>query len=310
MNRNPVLQARPSNVAVEDARPDDDLEMHVQSHATTRPGKPGSTPPVILDRDTPCRSCGYNLRGLTDDGSCPECANPIRASPVPDLLADADPQWLHDLFVGVLLLTVYPVARPFISTLVAAGAENRWMESFTLAMLVAGAWLLSEPEPGCARRPSASRTNAIVKGAALMAGLVGLVRIASGTVSGWPANASAATYQAMVFLVYLGALHRARHLAERAPDRALVRWTRRAMLILPVFWILSLTRFLLPDAAVFRCAPAPPGNSAWRAVVFPIAIVGAMGTQWSAFLGLFLGGWLSDVLDRAVRSARTQPNRR
>jgi hypothetical protein len=33
-----------------------------------------------IDRDTWCRSCGYNLRGLSRRGKCPECAHPVAKS--------------------------------------------------------------------------------------------------------------------------------------------------------------------------------------------------------------------------------------
>ncbi|MBN2563280.1 MAG: hypothetical protein JXQ75_20360, partial [Phycisphaerae bacterium] len=33
-----------------------------------------------IDRDVPCKGCGYNLRGLSPAGNCPECNEPIDAS--------------------------------------------------------------------------------------------------------------------------------------------------------------------------------------------------------------------------------------
>ena len=30
-----------------------------------------------IDQDLPCLKCGYNLRGLRDDGECPDCGNDV-----------------------------------------------------------------------------------------------------------------------------------------------------------------------------------------------------------------------------------------
>src|ERR1700733_1253483 len=55
---------------------------------------PAPPPPEWVMKDLPCRSCGYNLRTLSIDGICPECATPVRVSMRGDLLREADPIWL------------------------------------------------------------------------------------------------------------------------------------------------------------------------------------------------------------------------
>ena len=59
---------------------------------------------IPLDRDSPCRRCAYNLRGLQPGGVCPECALPIRVSIASDLLSHQDPDWLRGITRGVWLL--------------------------------------------------------------------------------------------------------------------------------------------------------------------------------------------------------------
>jgi len=47
-----------------------------------------------IDADLLCVGCGYNLRGLLPQDSCPECATPLSRSMAGDLLRYAPPDWL------------------------------------------------------------------------------------------------------------------------------------------------------------------------------------------------------------------------
>jgi hypothetical protein len=53
-----------------------------------------------VDRDVACRKCGYNLRGLTTDGRCPECGTAVGFSLQGDLLRFCDPRWVETLRRG------------------------------------------------------------------------------------------------------------------------------------------------------------------------------------------------------------------
>lgn len=62
---------------------------------------------VIAD-DLPCTGCGYNLRGLSQDGRCPECALPVADTLAAERLRQArtgppDPRWARQIREGAWL---------------------------------------------------------------------------------------------------------------------------------------------------------------------------------------------------------------
>ena len=71
----------------------------------------------VLIRDTPCRRCAYNLRGLSRDDRCPECGGAVELSTRGNLLIYSHPGWLHRLarsVVGILLAAILnPIAASF-----------------------------------------------------------------------------------------------------------------------------------------------------------------------------------------------------
>lgn len=56
-----------------------------------------------VDGDILCVSCAYNLRGLAEDGKCPECSTTILRSIQKDALHFSCPQWLVRVHFGVSL---------------------------------------------------------------------------------------------------------------------------------------------------------------------------------------------------------------
>jgi hypothetical protein len=57
-----------------------------------------------------CTTCGYDLRGATPEGRCPECGAPVGRSRDGHLLGRASPNWLRSLRWGVWLGVVATLA--------------------------------------------------------------------------------------------------------------------------------------------------------------------------------------------------------
>jgi len=67
---------------------------------------PGS-PSAALATDVPCIQCGYNLRGLTSGGQCPECGKTIDESLRGELLRFANADWLRTIQRGISIAIIW-----------------------------------------------------------------------------------------------------------------------------------------------------------------------------------------------------------
>jgi hypothetical protein len=90
---------------------------------------PGTT---ALQEDLPCIHCRYNLRGLSEDGICPECGNPVAPSVekyrrTADPLDQVDPRWVARMGGAFFLLAlsgIWAAAAPSVDHL----ARNLYSE--------------------------------------------------------------------------------------------------------------------------------------------------------------------------------------
>lgn len=57
-----------------------------------------------IAQDVACRKCGYNLRGLSMEGRCPECGTAVGYSLQGDLLRFMNPDWVDLLRRGVSMI--------------------------------------------------------------------------------------------------------------------------------------------------------------------------------------------------------------
>jgi hypothetical protein len=99
--------------------------------------------------DLPCHQCGYDVRGLSIDGSCPECNFPVRHSVRGNVLIYSDPRWLRRVARGAKWMGGAGVIG-FI-------AGVTWVGTFsglaaivflaTVATFLAGAWMTTTADP-------------------------------------------------------------------------------------------------------------------------------------------------------------------
>lgn len=67
------------------------------------PPTPAPPPLVVID-SRPCLACGYDLKGLSAEGVCPECGAAVARSLKGNLLEFADPEYLRTLNHGTVLI--------------------------------------------------------------------------------------------------------------------------------------------------------------------------------------------------------------
>lgn len=161
---------------------------------------------VRLVDDRPCLRCGYNLRGLMDTGTCPECGSPVRESLRGNLLRYAAPEYVGLLERGarlvwwsiavVLLMIIFGI----VAGVIAAGAGGpvgpAWGGTtigslFPLVMLASSAlgllgwWLLSTRDPAD-QRDSAANSRQVLRATLVISATCALLNFALGATTGGP----------------------------------------------------------------------------------------------------------------------------
>ncbi|XAM00737.1 hypothetical protein OT109_04960 [Phycisphaeraceae bacterium D3-23] len=114
--------------------------------------------------DLACRSCGYNLRGIAGDGTCPECGQGVEDALQDDRPEHSNPAWLGrtalggNLFgiaallaVAIVLLLIFTAIIADITRhgqLIALLVVVLWALTFaTVALTLTAVWLITSKDP-------------------------------------------------------------------------------------------------------------------------------------------------------------------
>ena len=183
----------------------------------------------------PCRHCGYELRGLSPTGMCPECGTPIERSLRRNFLQFSDPPWVKRLATGASVIA-WGILVGIGLAFVGGGLEGAGVVGAAIAlslvpgiMHLIGTWMLTTPEPGAELGGEDPRSRGLARWAVAVSVVASLT--AAGVVF---ASEAASTVidgvGGIVGLVGFFALFvYCRKLALRIPDYDLARHTRTVM---------------------------------------------------------------------------------
>lgn len=106
----------------------------------------------IMDDDAHCRDCGYNLRGLSRAGLCPECARPIADSLTDDRLSRSDVDWVMGVYWGAIAMLVSYVLRAALDlaefwSVTRSPATVIALDQLCMAVGAFGVWRIAQREP-------------------------------------------------------------------------------------------------------------------------------------------------------------------
>jgi hypothetical protein len=132
------------------------------------------TQPVPLQRDVPCARCGYDLRGLTPPGKCPECGfdidQSIRTLHAAGVVAPPQRRWTRHMIEGVtcaLISFAVPVVSNFVFGDLRSGQRTSTVVATTIVVWTLSAyagWKLAALEPREVHEASRRRVSAALRG--------------------------------------------------------------------------------------------------------------------------------------------------
>lgn len=195
----------------------------------------------LVAEDITCRLCGYNLRGLSPQGRCPECGSAVGRSVHGDFLRYSDPAWVKHLSDGaawliaaVFLAIGLGVLGQGVDIVLGTRVYARLSSMAATAVSLFAYWKLTMPDPGNPETEALWNIRQMTRVLAV-AGLGGEM---SGTAaalvagSGWVYVACFAVYLALSLAGTVGSFLLfvlMRRLALRIPNDRLAGQTRTVM---------------------------------------------------------------------------------
>ncbi|MEL7237297.1 MAG: hypothetical protein AAGK78_00425, partial [Planctomycetota bacterium] len=161
---------RERNTQATDYRDEYDLAPETEPSLDALPKrKPG---PRTVTAHRPCRTCGYDLKGLSTKGRCPECGTPVNASRDSEKLAFANSDWAGTIVKGLWLLVAGELLGYGIFSKYAIGdTPTIWtgLEFVSAALLLAGAWLATTPDPSGRGEATYGRSRKTIRVCSILA---------------------------------------------------------------------------------------------------------------------------------------------
>ena len=203
----------------------------------------------VVNNDISCRKCGYNLRGLSTAGRCPECGTPVGYSFHGDLLQFCEPSWVETLqkgaqtfVIGVVVIVLGSIVAGLIGAATGSGAVALLVGLVVLVgwgLTVLGWWRMTEPDPSGMGEDQYGTSRKIIR----VALIVGIVQQVLNLLTRMFGPESAVTIGLQVLALVAGIigvvgffaqLTYLKKLALRIPDQALSNRANFLLYALPI----------------------------------------------------------------------------
>jgi hypothetical protein len=143
----------------------------------------------VIVADLECKKCSYNLRGLRDEGRCPECGTPIGLSTRGDFLRFSNPDWVDKVALGLkiilwmILVSIVVRLATVALRFVAPPILGQGLTFLASLLSFYGVWLMTEPDPSGVGEDPNLTPRKLVR-VTLVVGLIGqALQIVSDSVS-------------------------------------------------------------------------------------------------------------------------------
>lgn len=224
----------------------------------------------LASEDVPCLRCGYNLRGLTPQGVCPECGTPIARALRGNLLIYSAPEYVAKLHHGLLcillaIITLLGGGFLLFATMLCIEIgfpELQWLSSVLANVAILGSvglsvlslvgwWLFSTPDQAIVGRDTGDtprkllRIAVVLTAVVLMIDAVGTLMMYQyvgfavleiiGRLIGW----AAWLVQVFASLLYV------QWLANRLPNQKIAYLAGTYLWLLPLVYVLGFCVFFI-----------------------------------------------------------------
>jgi hypothetical protein len=260
-----------------------------------------------IDQDMTCIRCGYNLRGLSPDGVCPECGTAIGRSLHGDLLRFAPPDWVENLAAGmnwIVAAIIIGIAAGALSVVLSSAVGARGLGELIAHALgivsVIGYWKVTTPDPGRLEQEPPVNARNLVRLTVVLNYVFGFARLGAGAIDRRVLIVALAIAGLSGVVNYFAIFTYARQLALRIPNLRLAGQTRIVMwgmVAVAVFAMLLLVSAMSTPASGAR--PPRGGDT-----LVLLACSAGLGTLIFGIWSLVLLLWFRRELATAARQAR------